>query len=280
MLLCAAKQLSGCTKLVDMSIRVIHAKMDENGKTDGLIVGDQTGKEIFDEPFYLNDSVYLLICKDKAMATRALSFMIQIARDNAYGYSQGDVARWSGYKAILANGGRVDGASGSFDCATVIISAYIFAGLKIAPQGYTGSMLNQFKATGMFAIYQGAPYTTSEKYARVGCLYLRPKTTERGGHVFMAMSDGSLDADQVSDDVDILSAGGEPVRGRIRVDGIKKWCNVRSGSGLETKIVGRAYLNDEYDVLGVDEGWYRINYKGSVAYIYGDLVSEILEGNV
>lgn len=262
-----------------MSIQIIHAKMDENGKTEGLLVGDQTGKEIFDEPFYLNDSVYLLVCKDKAMATRALSYMTQIARDNAYGYSQGEIARWSGYKSILANGGRVDGGSGSFDCASVIISAYIFAGLKIKPEGYTGSMLNQFKATGLFDIYKGSPYTTSDKYARVGCLYLRPKTSARGGHVFMAMQDGPGDLTSASTPA-TQSASGEKVTGRIVVDGVKSWCNVRSGSGKENSIIGRAYKGDQYDTLGVDEEWYRINYKGAIGYIYGDLVSEILEGNV
>ena len=236
-----------------MSIKIVHAKMDENGKTDGPLVGDQTGKEIFEEPWYHNDSVYLLICKDAAMAERALSYMLQIARDDNYGYSQGSVARWSGYHAIVANGGRVAGGRGSFDCASVIIAAYIFAGLKIKPQGYTGSMLATFKATGMFDIYQGAPYTSSSKYARRGCLYLRPKTAARGGHVYMAMQDGSLsaavtpavsEADQI-DPPYVLSLG--------RV-------NVRKSAGLSGKVIyiaskGEKLPFGEYDW---DTGWYAV----------------------
>lgn len=189
-----------------MSIKIVHARMDENGKTDGPLVGDQTGKEILEAPFYLNDSVYLLICKDTAMAERALNYALQIARDDSYGYSQGSVKRWTGLESIQANGGRVAGGSGSFDCASLMFSVYILAGLQIEPDGYTGNLLNKFKATGMFDVYQGAPYTASDAYARRGCLYLRPKTSERGGHVFMAahdgssailVEDGSAEADQI-----------------------------------------------------------------------------------
>ena len=266
-----------------MSIKAIHAKMNEKKTTTGGLPGDQTGKEIFSEPFYLNDSKYLLICRDKDMAARALAFAIEIANNDAFGYSQDKDERWSGFKSIMANGGRVDGASGSFDCASFIITVYILAGLKIKPDGYTGSMRSQFKATGMFDIYQGSPYTTSSDYAKAGCLYLRPKTSTRGGHVFMAMQDGSNTAsDEDNEGTDTPeSADGQPVVMRIRVDEIKEWCNVRNSPVIaKDNIIGHAYKNDEYDVLGVEDEWYRINYKGRVAYIYYNLVSEIMEGNV
>ncbi len=262
-----------------MGIKIVHAKMNELRTTTGGKVGDQTGKEISSEPFYLNDSKYLLICRDPAMAARALSFMVQIAENNAFGYSQDSGERWSGYKSIVANGWRVDGAGGSFDCASAIITAYILAGLRIAPEGYTGSMYSQFKATGLFDIYKGAPYTTSDAYAKAGCLYLRPKTSKRGGHVFMAMQDGSRDASGEETN-ELESAAGQPVLVRIRVDEIKEWCNVRKGPSTNDDIIGHAYKDDEYDVLGVDEEWYRINYNGVVGFIYGGLASEIRPGNV
>ena len=72
----------------------------------------------------------------------------------------------------------------------------------------------------------------------------------------------------------------EPVVCRIVVDGIKNWCNVRNGPGLECDIIGRAKKNDVYDAFGVEEEWYRINYKGRIGYIFGDLVSEVRKGNV
>ncbi|MPM78873.1 hypothetical protein SDC9_125888 [bioreactor metagenome] len=254
-----------------MIIQIVHAKMDENGKIDGPLVGDQTGKEILTQNFYLNDSTYLLICRDKQMAKRAADFAVQIARDDHYGYSQGSEKRWTGHKAIIAHGG-IDGAEGSFDCATLMFTVYILAGLKIKPDGYTGNLVQKFEATGMFTVLNGSPYTASDDYAEVGALYVRPKTSARGGHVFMALGAGSKAGKALEQNEDVI--------GQIVVDGIKKWCNVHGGAGLECPIIGRAYLNDVYDIIGVEDGWYKIDYKGAVGYIFGDLVSEKLAGNV
>jgi len=242
-------------------VQIVHAKMDENGKIDGPLVGDQTGKEILTQNFYLNDSTYLLICRDKQMAKRAADFAVQIARDDHYGYSQSSEKRWTGHKAIIAHGG-IDGAEGSFDCATLMFTVYILAGLKIMPSGYTGNLVQKFEATGMFTVLKGSPYTTSSDYSEVGALYVRPKTSARGGHVFMTLGAGG-------------KTSGDAVIGKIIVDGIKKWCNVRGGAGLECPIIGRAYLNDVYDVYDVDEGWYKIDFRGSVGYVWYELVSEV-----
>ena len=70
------------------------------------------------------------------------------------------------------------------------------------------------------------------------------------------------------------------VAGKIIVDEINKWCNVRSGPGMEYTIIGKANKNDTYSVYGVVEDWYQIDYNGSVGYLYGDLASEVLPGNV
>lgn len=262
-----------------MVIQIVHAKMDENGKVDGPLVGDQTGKEILTQNFYLNDSTYLLICKDKQMAKRAADFAVQIAHDDHYGYSQGSEKRWTGHKAIIAHGG-IDGAEGSFDCATLMFTAYILAGLKIKPDGYTGNLVQKFEATGTFTILKGSPYTTSGDYAEVGALYVRPKTSARGGHVFMALGAGG-------------KTSGDAVNGKIIMDGIKKWCNVRSGPSLDFTILGRANKDQVFTLYGVDpdpdypkdsddikKWWYKIDYNGSIGYIRADLASEVLPGNV
>ena len=73
---------------------------------------------------------------------------------------------------------------------------------------------------------------------------------------------------------------GLTVVGKIVVDEIKKWCNVRSGPGMEYTILGRAKKGDVFAVFGVEEGWYQIDFNGAVGYLYGDLASEVLPGNV
>ena len=243
--------------------------MDELGKIIGLTPGDQTGKEITTAIWYAKNKAgrtwrYYLECTDRAMAERAALYLEQICADSSFGYTQDKVRRWSGYRSIVANRGVVAGASGDFDCSTLIFTCYILAGADIVPDGYTGNLRARFLASGKFKSYSDAAHISSDALATRGGIYLRD------GHVLMALEDGN----------GAVLISSEKVIGRIIVDEIKEWCNVRSGPSLEHTIIGRANKNDTFDVYGVEEDWYRINYKGSVGYIFGDLASEMLPGNV
>lgn len=261
-----------------MAILIGHAVMDELGKTVGATPGDQLqlkGKkteEICFSTWYAKNSVgrvwkYYLECTDHVLAEHAAHYMEQICADAAFGYSQNKTQRWSGYRSITANGGVVEGAAGDFDCSTLVISCYILAGLNITPDGYTGSLHAKFLATGKFKSYSDSAHVGTDKLAKRGGIYLRD------GHVLLALADGS-ETGVDSTVIDLTAVG------KIVVDGVKQWCNVRSGPGMEYTILGRANKDDIYPIFGVDEGWYRINYKGTVGYIFGDLVSEVLPGNV
>lgn len=255
-----------------MSIKIGHAVMDELGKTIGATPGDQTGKEIAISTWYAKNKAgrvwqNYLECTDLAMAERAAQFMEQICADNAFGYSQDKVRRWDGYRSIKANGGLVSDARGDFDCSTLVISCYILAGLNMAPDGYTGNLRSKLLATGKFKSYSDSAHIGTDKLSKRGGIYLR------NGHVLMALEDG-CGASGTTEKINL------PIVGKIIVDGINKWCNVRSGPGMEYTIIGRAKKNDTYSVYGVVEDWYQIDYNGSVGYIYGDLASEVLPGNV
>lgn len=255
-----------------MNIQIGHAVMDENGKTIGTTPGDQTGKEIAIATWYAKNKSgrvwqYYLECTDSATAERAAQYMEQICEDSAFGYSQGKTQRWDGYRSIKANGGVVSGAHGDFDCSTLVISCYILAGLDMAPDGYTGNMRAKLLATGKFKSCSDSAHIGNDKLAKRGGIYLR------NGHTLMALEDGSGASGTVATE-------NLPVVGKIIVDEINKWCNVRSGPGMEYTIIGKAKKNDTYSVYGVVEDWYQIDYKGSVGYLYGDLASEVLTGNV
>jgi len=250
--------------------------MDELGKTIGATPGDQLqqkGKkteEIGISTWYAKNSAgrvwkYYLECKDSAMAKRAASFMEQICRDSAFGYSQGKTQRWSGYQSIHANGGKIEGAAGDFDCSTLIFNCYILAGLNVEPDGYTGNLRAKFLATGKFKSHSDSAHVGSDKLAKRGGIYLRD------GHVLMALENGEGSTAEVVTEKEV---------GKIVVDGVKQWCNVRSGPGLEYTILGRAKKDEVFALYGVDDGWYRIGFNGSIAYIFGDLASEVLPGNV
>jgi hypothetical protein len=120
-----------------------------------------------------------------------------------------------------------------------------------------------FKATGMFDIYQGAPYTTSDKYARRGCLYLRPKTATRGGHVYMAVDNGSLSAavaPPVASEADQIDPPYVLSLGRV---------NVRATAGVSGKVIyiaskGEKLPFGEYDW---DTGWYGVDTPKGLGFI-------------
>lgn len=255
-----------------MAIQIGHAVMDENGKTVGLTPGDQTGKEIALATWYAKNKSgrvwqYYLECTDSGMAERAAWYMEQICANNAFGYSQGPTQRWDGYRSIKRNGNVVSGACGDFDCSSLVISCYIFAGLNLQPDGYTGNLRAKLLATGKFKSYSDSAHLGSDRLAKRGGVYLR------NGHVLMAQEDGS-------GAVNAETASGLTVVGRIVVDEIKQWCNVRSGPGKEYTILGKAKKDDVFAIYGVVEGWYQIDFNGSVGYLYGDLASEVLPGNV
>ena len=193
--------------------------------------------------------------------------MEQICADNAFGYSQGKTQRWDGYRSIKANDGMVSGVNGDFDCSSLVISCYILAGLNMEPTGYTGDMHTRLIATGKFKSYSDSAHLSTDKLAKRGGIYLR------SGHTLMALEDGR-GAGTASETSDMKVAG------KIVVDEINKWCNVRSGPGMEYTIIGKAKKNEVYSVYGVVEGWYEIDYNGSIGFIFGDLASEVLPGNV
>ena len=243
-----------------MAIQIVHAKMDENGKTDGPKVGDNTTKEIVVTSFYLNDSVFLLTCKDARMASGAADVAVQIARDDNYGYSQ--KTRLTGYNAIKANGGIVNGGKGSFDCATLIAASYKLNGLDIPVDLYTGNLVQKFEATGMFTVRKGSPYADSSDYAEVGALDVRPKTSARGGHVFMALDAGRLagkmsGGESEADNIDppyVLS------KGRV---------NVRATAGSGGKIIYTASNGEKlpFGESDNDTGWYGVDTPNGPGFI-------------
>lgn len=246
--------------------------MDENGKTVGLTPGDQTGKEIALATWYAKNKAgrvwqYYLECTDSAMAERAARYMEQICADSAFGYSQGTTQRWDGYRSIRANNGVVSGAHGDFDCSSLVISCYIFAGLNLQPDGYTGNLRAKFLATGKFKCCSDSAHLSTDKFATCGGIYLR------SGHVLMALEGGGgAGTAEETNDLKVI--------GKIVVDEIRKWCNVRSGPGMEYTILGKAKKDDVFNIYGVVEDWYRIDFNGTVGYLYGDLASEVLRGNV
>ena len=148
---------------------IVEATGSENRTTHGSM-GDQTGREICISNFYSYPWDVVLYCKDDTLRRKAAQIAQEIASNPSFGYSQPN--RWTGYNSIVANGGKVAGAQGDFDCSSLVISCYALAGLPIPTGiGYTGTIEQTFLATGKFEALRGQ-HTLDYMRGAIGCIYL------------------------------------------------------------------------------------------------------------
>ena len=169
-----------------MPVKIGHAVCDENGGKIGPKPGDQTGREIRIDDWYVSGDGwdYLLVCKDKKMAKKAAEYMKAICLNDRFGYSQPH--RWSGYDSLVKTKMNFHEAKGDFDCSSLVIACYIFAGLNIPAEGYTGDMRKRLMATGKFKSYKASKYVSSDAYAEPGAIYIR-----EGHHTCMGLDYGA-----------------------------------------------------------------------------------------
>ena len=160
-------------------MKIIHAVSNEHGRANGGLPGDQTGKEIREANWYDRPWEVYIEPKDREIGEKAVEIANRIC-DGDYGYSQED--RWSGYKAINAYGFE---STGDFDCSSLCISCYIFAGMPLKAEGYTKTLEKIFLNSGMFRSSRDEKVLHDPSYAVMGGMYLAP-----GKHVCMCIENG------------------------------------------------------------------------------------------
>lgn len=98
----------------------------------------------------------------------AAQWMIDLANDNTYGYSQEN--RWGP----------------DYDCSSAIITAWENAGVPVKKNGAgaTGTMYNAFLKSG-FTDVTSKVNMENQSGMKYGDVLLRPKTASRGGHTVM-----------------------------------------------------------------------------------------------
>ena len=258
--------------------RMSHAVRAEDGTKDGLIPGDQDGKEVRIQTYYArNDAgkpwTHVLRARDAGLAERIAVNMTALAENDNIGYSQ--KRRMTAFNSARANGGDISKATGDVDCSSGVSGMTQLAGGNVKANLATSNMLEGYKASKQFDILTDAKYLNSADYLRRGDILLRL------GHTAVILDNGAKAEQQDAPDDDALPDGDTF---RIVVDdyweaegksyGVKEWCRVRSGPTLEDDILGKAYRGEVFDAYSFAEDWYQINYHGRVGYIYKQFVSE------
>ena len=167
-----------------MSVLIGHASISERGTTNGTD-GDQTGKEVCTRAWYSKSWNVMLICTDKALASRAAQEMRNACANNNIGYGQND--RRTAYDSAVKNGRTFKNAKGNTDCSQLVAGCYILAGLSgLSADCYTGNLRQALLNTGKFKAYTDSAHLNSDAYAEIGAIYLK-----EGSHVVMALENGS-----------------------------------------------------------------------------------------
>lgn len=234
-----------------MNVKIGSARIDENGKARGGKAGDQTGKEVSTQNWYLHSKGWRVFrAKDPVTAEK-------IARDMQYACDNKNIGYDQGQRLTLYNVAKNVG----FDCSKVTTKCETdCSALVRVCCAYAGVALPNFRTTnegqvlltsGAFTELKGVRYTNQSLYLKRGDILV----TKTQGHTVIALSNGAKLNGELDADFDKVYVTGKSV-------------NVRSGAGTSNPILGVVHEGDilQYGKKEVTK-WYRVIYKGMYAWI-------------
>ena len=214
-----------------MSVYVGSARIDERGKISGGRVGDQTGKEVAYQPYYVHSKGwYVLRAKNASHRSRIAYAMKAACDNNKIGYDQTN--RNGLYNAVKSKG--FDPAkcttTTETDCSGLVRVCVSYATGKYIPDFNTSSELSVLKGTGLFDVYKDSAHCASSANLMNGDILV----TKTKGHTVVVISgaagssSGSSSSGSSSSSSSVLKKGskGEAVKT------LQRNLNVAIGAGL------------------------------------------------
>ena len=159
-------------KVKHMAIRIGSARIDENGKFSGGKDGDQTGKEVSTQDYYMHSKGwYLLRPKSIEEANRLASAMLSACENDNIGYDQGGrlgvITQIKKYGSMAKIATKTDA-----DCGTLVRGCCIEAGFdpgnfttagEVAALEKTGKFEAKVAVTSSTVLYNGDVLVTKTK---------------------------------------------------------------------------------------------------------------------
>lgn len=251
----------------NMSVKIGHASIDENGHTHGGTAGDQTKREVCIRDWYAKGWTVLLRPKSPVVAEKMATFCEEACANDLIGYdqyqrntlrTQAKAAGWDARKISVAC---------ETDCSAFMTVCAEAAGVNVgccytsgnAP--VTSNMRTKFKATGCFDVLTDAKYLKTSEYVKRGDILVYEQ-----GHTAMVLSNGSKSGTDASAGNVNASYSGKG----IGTATAKTAMNIRSGSGTNYSSYGVIAKGTKVEVLEIlSNGWYKIVYLGaSCGYAY------------
>lgn len=255
-----------------MSAKIVHighARQDENGRAEGPLVGDQTGKEVVIQDWYARNGsgvgwAWVLRCKNAKMREGLVAFIEAACQNDGIGYSQPN--RGQLLRALRA-GGSVETVRADCDCTSLIFTALIVLGLSVK-MGYSANMYRLLMETGMFDAFTDTDHLLSDALAVRGDIYLRV------GHAAVVLESGAGVSSSTVPDASTGLSGA-----RITILGAGMTVNVRplpdtapaGATAAEVKKYKPIYTarsGEAFPVIGrAANGWYQIECPRGVGFV-------------
>ncbi|MBE5774441.1 MAG: hypothetical protein E7337_10985 [Clostridiales bacterium] len=172
-----------------MAVYVGSARIDENGRAYGGKAGDQTGKEVSRQKYYVHAKGWRVFRpKDRAAALKIAQAMEAACANANVGYDQ-----WN-RNTLYTHAGTVGfdiskvAKKCETDCSALVRVCCAFAGIMGLPANFrTGNMPANLLATGAFTELKGDKYTKGSAHLGKGDILV----TKTAGHTVVVLTDGA-----------------------------------------------------------------------------------------
>lgn len=171
-----------------MAVYVGSARIDENGKAYNGRAGDQTGKEVSKQKYYVHSKGWRVFRAKNRNAAVKIAEAMEAACENKYiGYDQ-----WQ-RNTLYTKAEKVDfdvskvSSPCETDCSALVRVCCAYAGIMGIPASFrTGNMPQNLLATGAFTELKGTKYTGQSTYLGKGDILV----TRTSGHTVVVLDDG------------------------------------------------------------------------------------------
>ena len=168
------------------TVYIGHAVGDEHGQASGGEAGNQSGKELRTQPWYLNKKGWIVLRpKDSAVASK-IAYDVKAACNNTnIGYDQKErntlfkVASKVGYDCSKVT------TPCECDCSSLVRVCVWYAGIEVK-DFYTGNEVKILMNTGKFEKLTDAKYTEKSDFLKTGDILV----TKTKGHTCIVLNDG------------------------------------------------------------------------------------------
>ena len=240
-----------------MTVYIGNAVGDEHGKAAGGEPGDQTGRELRIQPWYLNKKGWRVFRAKSADTAKRIADDMRLACDNPdIGYDQKQRNTLYTVSAPFDfDAGRVTTPC-ECDCSSLVRVCLAFAGIKTKDFNSVSGP-DRILATGEFIELTDEKYTTQSAYLCTGDILC----TKVKGHMAVILNDGPK-ADRDPEPQPI------PPVVKQEVEVIGRSVNVRNADSTKGGILFTAHRGDRFPFVCVaPSGWYQIETRNGTGYI-------------